>query len=430
MENLKNNVKKDKQRKFLTVLPILVLPFITLIFWAMGGGKVEQAQAGVSEKKGINNILPDAHIKDDQGLDKMSYYDKAGKDSAKLKEASKSDPFYQQGTVADPALNQGQLPPTYSQYGAGGLNTAPYSGAGYNNDPNETKIYQKLQQLDQALSRENTTSVSDQRAGTSMSALDGDAVQKLERMMQQMQSGNIEKDPETEQLNAMLEKVLDIQNPERVQEKLRMTSELRRNQVFAVASSKKREIISQLEGKEDSLQHMAGVGNGFYSLNEQIESNEQNAIGAVIHETQSVVNGATVKLRLLDDVYINGKLLPKDNFIYGTAELNGERLNIKVTGIRFKKSTFPVALSVIDIDGMDGVYIPGAIARDVAKQSTERAIQDLGFGSMSNSIGVQAAGAGIEAAKSLFSKKVKLIKVTVKAGYRVLLRDEKQKMEQ
>ncbi len=48
---------------------------------------------------------------------------------------------------------------------------------------------------------------------------------------------------------------------------------------------------------------------------------------------------------------------------------------------------------------------------------------------MSDNIGVQAAGAGLEAAKSLFSKKVKLIKVTVKAGYKVMLKDDKQKKE-
>jgi hypothetical protein len=40
------------------------------------------------------------------------------------------------------------------------------------------------------------------------------------------------------------------------------------------------------------------------------------------------------------------------------------------------------------------------------------------------SIGVQAASAGISAAKNLLSKKVRLIKVTVKAGYRVLLWDK------
>lgn len=44
-------------------------------------------------------------------------------------------------------------------------------------------------------------------------------------------------------------------------------------------------------------------------------------------------------------------------------------------------------------------------------------------------MGAQAAGMGVEAAKTLLSKKVKLIKVAVKAGYKVLLYDEKEKNE-
>jgi len=63
----------------------------------------------------------------------------------------------------------------------------------------------------------------------------------------------------------------------------------------------------------------------------------------------------------------------------------------------------------------------------VAKQSAERGLQDVGFTSLNPSLATHAASAGIEAAKTLLSKKVKLIKVTVKAGYQVLLYDEKQK---
>ena len=428
MENQMKNSKKEKQRKFLTVLPIIVLPFLTFMLGAVGGGKGDREEARAIEKKGLNNILPDAHLKDDKGLDKMSYYDKAGRDSAKLKEALAYDPYYQQAADSGHGTNTGQFPPAYNTGSAGGVNMAPYPGGAYN-DVNEARIHLKLQELDRALRETNSTRSGDQRVESSSGALDDNSLLKLEKMMQHMQSGNTEKDPETEQLNDMLEKILDIQNPERVQEKLRKTSEERRNQVFAVSAPKKKEMISLLEGKGDSHEDIASTGNGFYALDESMESNDQNAVEAVVHETRTLVNGSTVKLRLLDEVYINGKLLAKDNFIYGTAALSGERLNIKVTGIRYKRSSFPVALSVIDIDGMEGIYIPGAIARDVAKQSTERAIQDLGFGSMSNSIGIQAAGAGFEAAKSLFSKKVKLIKVTVKAGYRILLRDEKQKQE-
>jgi hypothetical protein len=42
---------------------------------------------------------------------------------------------------------------------------------------------------------------------------------------------------------------------------------------------------------------------------------------------------------------------------------------------------------------------------------------------MDQSVGAQAASVGVEAAKGLFNRKVKQIKVKVKAGYEVLLKD-------
>jgi hypothetical protein len=43
---------------------------------------------------------------------------------------------------------------------------------------------------------------------------------------------------------------------------------------------------------------------------------------------------------------------------------------------------------------------------------------------MDQSLGVQAASAGLQAAKGLFSTKVKQIKVIAKAGYKILLMDK------
>jgi conjugative transposon TraM protein len=161
--------------------------------------------------------------------------------------------------------------------------------------------------------------------------------------------------------------------------------------------------------------------------NGQASSNVQNAIEAVIHETQTVVTGATIKMRLLNDVFINGTTVPKDNFIYGVANLSGDRLRIQINGIRYQNHLFPVALNIYDTDGLEGVNVPGAVTRDVAKQSADRSMQNIGLSGVDPSWQVQAAGAGVEAAKSLFSKKVKLVKVTLKAGYKILLYDEKQK---
>jgi conjugative transposon TraM protein len=147
-------------------------------------------------------------------------------------------------------------------------------------------------------------------------------------------------------------------------------------------------------------------------------------VSASIPETQTLVNGSILKLCLTDDIYIGGVLVPKGSFVYGAVRLNGERLLVSIESIRQDNNILPVALSVYDLDGMAGIYIPGAVTRDVAKQSGDQTIQSIGLASLDPSLGAQAASAGIQAAKSLIGKKIKLVKVTVKAGYKLLLKND------
>jgi len=132
---------------------------------------------------------------------------------------------------------------------------------------------------------------------------------------------------------------------------------------------------------------------------------------------------------LANEITVNTIQIPKDNFVFGIASLNGERLKININSIRYQNSLFPVNLSVYDLDGLEGIYIPGAVTREATKQSAGRSIENFGVSSHDPTWQAQAATAGVEAAKSLFSKKIKLVKVTVKAGYQVLLKDE-SKMNQ
>jgi conjugative transposon TraM protein len=252
-------------------------------------------------------------------------------------------------------------------------------------------------------------------------------IDRLEQMMRANNQSDGNEDPEMMQLNGMMERILDIQHPERVKERIRQTSERHKGQVFAVNINDSKDFNSSLINSKTVVQSGFAI-NRFYSLDEDVNADTVvgNAIKAMVHQSQTLVDGSIVKLRLLDDVFINGNLIPKDNFVYGVASLNGERLIIKINSVRHNNSLYPVELSVFDMDGLDGIYIPGAITRDVAKQSADRAVQGIGFTTLDPSLKVQAASAGVEAAKTLFSRKAKLIKVMVKAGYQVLLRDEKQ----
>ena len=424
MKNQSQSGRMSK-RKSLLILPLVVIPFATLIFISLGGGKAEKTAIDAAAKTGFNLKLPDALLKEDKTEGKLAYYDKAALDSAKFQEMIKNDPNYRQGEFPEDAAFPGYNGNPYSSPPAG-LNTSLY-GRGNYNDPNGDRILQRLAELDREMNRPAESYGNGDYGYQGNIGQSKADVDRLEKMMQMMGNNSESADPEMQQLNGMLENILDIQNPNRVQEKLRQSSEARRGQVFAVFSNAKADSTTLLDtSNSDNIE-----SNGFYALNTSIANGEiQNSIQAVIHETQEIVSGSIVKLRILNDIFINGVRIPKDNFVFGTASLTGERLAIKINSIRFKNSLFPVELSVYDLDGLDGLYIPGAIARDVAKESTDRSMQNIGIGSLDPSWGAQAASAGIEAAKSFLSKKTKLIRVTAKAGYRVLLRDEKQKQDQ
>jgi conjugative transposon TraM protein len=238
-------------------------------------------------------------------------------------------------------------------------------------------------------------------------------------------------DPDLAALNGMLEKITEIQNPQLAQEKLKERSRKNKGQVYSVNTiTEQREmpVISRNDQVVSAENHL--VKNSFYSIEGQAATDSlQTAIPAVVHETQTLVSGSTVKMRLLEDIFINGMLIPKGNFVFGTATINGERLGIDISGVRYGKSLFPVSLSVYDLDALEGIHVPGAITRDAVKDGSDRAMQSLQFMNMDPTLVGQAAGVGVEAAKGLFSKKAKLVRVTVKAGYPILLMDAKAKQD-
>lgn len=418
---MENQLRTQRKRKFMVMLPVLALPFVTLIFWALGGGRVDDAQAGENKMAGFNLNLPDAKVREGEDMDKMGYYTKAMKDSIKFQELLRNDPNYTPTGTQVEQLYQMEQPGYPTGPSLSGMNRSLY-GQGAN-DPNTQKIYDRLSLLTREMNRP-TAAVPYQDSymmGRSNStALSGSEVDRLEQMMAMMGQSEGD-DPEMRQLNGMLEKILDIQHPDRIRQKLKEGNDAKRGQVYAVTRTMKENNITMLSGVK------TGSPTGFFSLEVSGEIEQQNAIQAVVHENQTIVTGSTIKLRLLNDIKVNGMVIPKDSFVYGAASLDGERLGVKIGSIRYRNSIFPVELVVFDLDGLDGISIPGAITRDVAKQSADRSLQAIGMTSLDPSIGAQAAGAGIEAVKSLVGKKVKLVKVMVKAGYSVLLRDEKQK---
>src|ERR1700730_8279474 len=126
-----------RKRKFMMVLPLLTLPFVTLAFWAMGGGNGNAQSNKLISKAGLNLQLPDPNLADESKKDKLSFYNKAQEDSLKLRQEMLNDPYYKNGldTIVIP---QNIVAKSHSS-NSNKLNQSPYHSSEVT-DQNEAKI--------------------------------------------------------------------------------------------------------------------------------------------------------------------------------------------------------------------------------------------------------------------------------------------------
>lgn len=119
-------------------------------------------------------------------------------------------------------------------------------------------------------------------------------------------------------------------------------------------------------------------------------------------------------------------MIPAGNLVTGTASIQGERLEIAVESLECGGNIIPVQLVVYDVDGQRGLFVPGSETRSAAKDAISEAGSNLGNSiSIARSAGQQVAmdlSRGlIQSGTQLLSQKVRAVKITLKAGYKVLL---------
>ena len=431
-----------RKRKMMLVLPLLVLPFITLAFWSLGGGKGKTDDSALTNKpSGLNLTLPEASFKEDKvPMDKLKFYELADRDSSRLQKLMKQDPYYSMTYVKDtgeflktlPAAGTSPFTPSFHEKS---LNIPPSNSTKPKYaDPNEEKVMKKLEALTKAMEEQETPSTKLVEPETH-SYKDAES-DKLLSMINQLSNGETGKDPELDQLDKMLDKIITIQNPNTnpVKQPSVDNNPIANSIPLPVHKTNQEAGVSLLESQLiDTGRSVPAIEPevGFYGFSDELNDEESivgdlsTSIKAVVHEDQTLMNGATIKLRLTQDLHIASTTIASGQFVYGTVSLNNERLQVEIKSVRAADNILPVKLKLFDIDGMEGIYIPGSIERNVSKQAGGNALQSIDLMNTINpSLEMQAASLGIQTAKSLLSKKVKLVKVHVKAGYQVFLQDQ------
>ena len=97
----------------------------------------------------------------------------------------------------------------------------------------------------------------------------------------------------------------------------------------------------------------------------------KNTIRACVHNDQTLMDGQTVKLRLLEPLQAGNVIVPKNSLVSGSAKVQGERLDILVSSLEYAGNIIPVELAVYDSDGQKGLSVPSSLEQEAAKEAME-----------------------------------------------------------
>ncbi|WP_346860819.1 conjugative transposon protein TraM [uncultured Draconibacterium sp.] len=378
------------KNKALFILPLVLIPFVILIFWVLGGGTDAEADGGKQVKTpgiGANYDLPEAE-KSIEIYDKMEAYQKDDQQVAEIAEVDLNDTTQQEPGLQDTIARDNTL-----------LDENADQGQILAHIRNKEKQVQEELQGDPALSKSEKTAFPQKQAKATETVVKKQK-EKVKSPTQEIPTTGIEELDEIIDKNVLLSRENDSLNfyLQQVQGRLQQIEAIQ-NRSFTL-EKKRSSGFSREELKNDPL------------------------IEAEIYETTTVLNGNRVKLRLLEDTRINGQQIPKNSFVYGVCKIKNERLLIEITQLPVENSFVPVKLTICDLDGLEGLYVPDNAARKVYQEVGASTNTSSLMGVTNNPLTYTSIRAVDRAAQTML-KRVRLKKVTVKKNTRIYIINQK-----
>ena len=200
---------------------------------------------------------------------------------------------------------------------------------------------------------------------------------------------------------------------------------------FVSFTSKRKNTVSALYREPTDSAFLADWNEtrnrGFYTagLTEQVVQ-PKNSIKACVHETQTVIGETGVRLRLLEPAQTPNRTIPQGTIVTANAKFQGGRLELKITSIELEGNIIPVEITIYDLDGQQGLYVPYSPEMNALTEMAGNMSQTSGTSVMlTQSAGQQVAAdlsrGVVQGISGYFAKKVKTPKVTLKAGHQVFL---------
>ena len=386
-----------KQKKY--VLPLLALPFL-MLFVYVGAQFTKEDTSEKDQPKELSlslgetqdsimtkNDAYDAFFKKDdnrtmlEGLDKeedsLYNYD----DQLSLAQKRKIDSLK--------AVSSRQ-----NQYREKGNSSSYYNP---NSSQREDKDYQRSSEIIRMLNDKSYGNQENKYADTpkeKTQSVQPDPVKYLKQQMLVMDSLEKARDPEYQS------KLVAEQQLKANKEKMNMFL----NSTFNVSKS--------------------GINNDFNAF---YKEKENSFIKAVIDENNKGFLGSRIRFRLLEDIFVSNRKISKGSILYG--QISGfsmQRVDLTIVSVFTKGEIYPINLSIYDVDGMKGLYVPQSVFRDMIREMGSNSVQgaqmDMGGQGFFTSLGSKLFTSTSKSIANL----IKTNKAKLKYNSYVFLIDEKQ----
>lgn len=412
-----------QKRKKMLVMPLFFLIFgaaMWLIFAPSGKDKEKEAQ-----QAGLNVELP---MPKDDGLvsDKRDAYEREAMQQKEQDRMRNLQDFSYQLSEAEEKAKV-EVPPSADYY------EAPSRSAGGNAASQRTSAIQSSTAAYQDINKQLGAFYEEPKADEQLNpALEG-RMQELERKLAEAEEAKRMEDEQAallEKSYAMAARYMPPQAGQPTENANTMAPGTKEKVIAQPVKQVRQNVVSLLAAPMSNEEFISAYSQprnmGFITAagNESVQ--DKNSIRACVYQTVTLTSGKELQIRLLEPMRAGDILIPANTVVTGTCRIGGERMEVTVNSIQYADNIIPVEILVYDTDGQRGISVPGSDEIKAAKEVAATLANSAGTSIMiSDNAGSQLAadmGKGlIQGASQYVSKKMSVVKVTLKANYRLLL---------
>lgn len=192
-------------------------------------------------------------------------------------------------------------------------------------------------------------------------------------------------------------------------------------------------VANETENVVYRVQKSEGAATLFNTVTREKEGKFIEAI--IDQDIKSGTLGARLRIRLLDDILIGNARVRRGTYLYALISgYEAQRVKLTISSVMINDRIFPIKLSIYDVDGIEGLYVPASAFREFSKELGGNTTGGMNLTMQQNSdalsqLYMSALQRMFTSTSQAVSKSIKKNKANIKYGTSVYLIDTNELQE-